>query len=112
MKYVLALVLLLVAFGALNLRSFGRWNKRRISDNTDWSFFLESYSYDQFTFRHDHKLLTGPCLFENQDEPTISCDMLKNHVGDQLVGEMKPGAIALDSMVNAYIRIDEAHQVR
>jgi hypothetical protein len=119
----ITLVLLVMVLSAAALYTFrysfpgfAKWNAERISDNTAWSYYLESYSNGQYVFRHEHKIFTVSCAWDggsdySKEAAEMSCDELKTMVGMQLVGEMGPGEIFIKSVHGASIKILAVRQV-
>jgi hypothetical protein len=88
---IIGLIALVCFVVWMSLPSFARWNKRRISDSTEWSFYMESYDRGEYNFRHDHKLYVTKCgpmpgTQETDGQVQLQCDMLKDDVGRQMVG--------------------------
>jgi hypothetical protein len=129
-RTIILAMLLIVGLSALyifrySFSGFRQWNMERISDSTDWSYYLESYSNGLYIFRHDNKLFTVSCAWDGDPKigadgkpyfdpkglAEVSCDELKSMVGMQLVGQLGPGEILLKTVDGATIKILSVRQV-
>jgi hypothetical protein len=90
---ILAAVVGVLLISVVLFPSFVKWHKEFISDNSAWSFYLESYDNGKYTFRHGGRTYVTTCeqkdgIWATGEQVQLQCNTLKAYVGEQLSGAM------------------------